>query len=153
MACFSFTLALAYETRRKKAIGRHLDRLNKETDHHLYLVPTCRAEETSREECCLHTQSTQQKESELKPRTREASTTSPNSKASPYNSNPIQDQAPTALEEISNKVQDQAPTAFEEFQTKFKIKPQRPLKKSPAQFKIKPQQPLKKSPAQFKIKP
>ncbi|KAM2960979.1 hypothetical protein FF1_030606 [Malus domestica] len=75
MACFSFTLAFACGTRRKKAIGRHLDRLNKETDHHLYLVPTCRAEETSREECSLHTQSTRQKESELKPRAREASTT------------------------------------------------------------------------------
>ncbi|KAM1568926.1 hypothetical protein ACFX10_034105 [Malus domestica] len=75
MACFSFTLALACETRRKKAIGRHLDKLNKETDHHLYLVPTCRAEETSREECCLQTQSMQQNESELKPKAREASTT------------------------------------------------------------------------------
>ncbi|CAN2060304.1 unnamed protein product [Malus fusca] len=75
MACFSFTLALACETRRKKAIGRHLDRLNKESDHHLFLVPTCHAEETSREECSLQTQSTRQKESELKPRAREASTT------------------------------------------------------------------------------
>ncbi|KAM2646744.1 hypothetical protein TB1_000063 [Malus domestica] len=64
MAYFSFTLALACGTRRKKAIGRHLDRLSKETDHHLYLMPACRAEETSREECSLHNQSTQQKKSE-----------------------------------------------------------------------------------------
>ncbi|KAM1390752.1 hypothetical protein ACFX2I_018543 [Malus domestica] len=68
MACFSFTLALACGARRKKAISRDLDRLNKETDHHLYLVPACRAKETSREECSMHSQSTQQKESELKPR-------------------------------------------------------------------------------------
>ncbi|KAM2658099.1 hypothetical protein EV1_013403 [Malus domestica] len=41
-------------TRRKKARGGHLERLKKETDQHLYLVPARRAEETSREECSLH---------------------------------------------------------------------------------------------------
>ncbi|KAM2855913.1 hypothetical protein PS2_000331 [Malus domestica] len=43
-------------TRRKKANGGHLERLKKETDHHLYLMLACRAEETSREECRLHNQ-------------------------------------------------------------------------------------------------
>ncbi|KAM2016497.1 hypothetical protein ACFX16_046906 [Malus domestica] len=41
-------------TRRKKARGGHLERLKKETDQHLSLVPARRAEETSREECNLH---------------------------------------------------------------------------------------------------
>ncbi|EKB43297.1 hypothetical protein B857_03909 [Solibacillus isronensis B3W22] len=45
-------------TRRKKANGGHLERLKEETNHHLYLVPACRAEETSREECRLHNQGT-----------------------------------------------------------------------------------------------
>ena len=45
-------------TRRNKANGRHLERLKKETDHHIYLVPACHAEETSREECRLHNQGT-----------------------------------------------------------------------------------------------
>ncbi|KAM2420027.1 hypothetical protein ACFXTH_026533 [Malus domestica] len=40
-------------TRRKKARGGHLERLKKETDQHLYLVPARRVEETSREECRL----------------------------------------------------------------------------------------------------
>ncbi|KAM1833482.1 hypothetical protein ACFX13_023302 [Malus domestica] len=54
----AFPLPLLLLARRKKAIGRHLDILNKETDQHLYLVPAYRAEETSREECSLHSQST-----------------------------------------------------------------------------------------------
>ncbi|KAM1977742.1 hypothetical protein ACFX16_014506 [Malus domestica] len=41
-------------TRRKRARGGHLERLKKETDQHLSLVPARRAEETSREECSLH---------------------------------------------------------------------------------------------------
>ncbi|CAN6687819.1 unnamed protein product [Malus baccata var. baccata] len=41
-------------TRRKKARCGHLERLKKETDQYLYLVPARRAEETSREECRLH---------------------------------------------------------------------------------------------------
>ncbi|KAM1554149.1 hypothetical protein ACFX1Z_006938 [Malus domestica] len=40
-------------TRRKRARGGHLERLKKETDQHLSLVPARRAEETSREECSL----------------------------------------------------------------------------------------------------
>ncbi|KAM2209413.1 hypothetical protein TB1_024748 [Malus domestica] len=48
MACCSFNLALACKTRRKKEIDQHLENLNKETDHHLYLVPVCRVEETKR---------------------------------------------------------------------------------------------------------
>ncbi|CAN6709831.1 unnamed protein product [Malus baccata var. baccata] len=41
-------------TRRKKARGGHLERLKKEIDQYIYLVPARRAEETSREECRLH---------------------------------------------------------------------------------------------------
>ncbi|TQD71580.1 hypothetical protein C1H46_042893 [Malus baccata] len=54
------------------ALGKIEERIRPK---HLYLVPARRAEETSREECRLHNQSTQHKECELNPRTREASTT------------------------------------------------------------------------------
>ncbi|TQD97748.1 hypothetical protein C1H46_016614 [Malus baccata] len=40
-------------TRRKKARGGHLERLKKESDQNLCLVPARHAEETSREECRL----------------------------------------------------------------------------------------------------
>ena len=88
MACFSFTLALACGTRRKKVIGRHLERLNKETDRHLHLVPACHVFESTFKN--------------------QAST------ALEEASSQIQDQASTALEEISNKVRKQASTALEE---------------------------------------
>ncbi|TQD81556.1 hypothetical protein C1H46_032888 [Malus baccata] len=68
------------------ALGKIEERIRPK---HLYLVPARRAEETSREECRLHNQSTQHKESELK-NSRSFNNIwrahSPKSKASPYNS-------------------------------------------------------------------
>ena len=58
-------------TRRKKARGGHLERLKKETDQYLYLVPARHAEETSREECSLHNHPSRRS---LRWRTREAAT-------------------------------------------------------------------------------
>ena len=50
---FPLPLLLSVGQGERKQIGRHLERLNKETDQHLYLVPACHTEETSREECSM----------------------------------------------------------------------------------------------------
>ncbi|KAM1151074.1 hypothetical protein ACFX19_034440 [Malus domestica] len=130
-----------------KLLRCELERLNKETGCHIYLVPACHVFEST-----FKNQASTALETISSPiQDRASMARGSTSTVRDFKTHLLHVTSTSLKHPGSRRIKKAAPEEISN--KKFKNKPQRALKKSRAQFKIKPQRPLDQQSSTFKIKP